>query len=83
MGNFRDKIRDISSQQVRNYINLVSTIRIQQNQQNIIGTIRSIESDGITASVEFADGTVGTGAISTSRPIGIGTVVLLVGTQII
>ena len=79
--NFKDKIRQITADTVRNQINLVATLRFQQNVQNIIGVVSTI--DGKDTTVTFPDGSQTVGIISTSRPISIGSYVIVVGGNIL
>lgn len=79
--NLRDKIKSIASETIRNQINLVSTLRMQQSVQNVLGVVDSI--DGQNAIVTFPDGSQTTATISTARPIAKGSYVVVVGSMII
>ena len=78
----RDKIQRIASEEVKNYTDFVVTSKTNQNQQNTIGVVQSIDSSG-NAVVGYPDGTSASASISTSRPVFVGAYVLTVGGVII
>lgn len=78
----RDKVRQLAAAQVKNYINTVSSINVNNNQQTIVGFVTSLDGTG-TAVVQFSDGTSTSANISTPRPIGVGTYVVVVGGTIL
>jgi hypothetical protein len=78
----RDKIRQIASEQIKNYTNTVSSINVNNNQQTIVGFVTSLDGIG-NAVVQFSDGTNASARISTPRPVGVGTYVIVVGGTIL